>query len=232
MNSKTKIQINQDCYKKMEIDNYELINFDKNNEINMDMVKNYQKRLDFDKNVKENEKIIDEHNQRLEEGLEMRRKAAIESRKEDQKTIAKNLKKRKIKAAFYVAAGIALATVGTESYENIQGKNEIISEFDEATSSFGIRNDSTAGYIINKGSKYISFESGVYNMISCAREQGMSDSEIAIGLTYRFNQSVAEEAIGKESYPSFSERTKLYKKAYHASKLKALSQESEKGIGK
>ena len=81
MNSKTKIQINQDCYKKMEIDNYELINFDKNNEINMDMVKNYQKRLDFDKNVKENEKIIDEHNQRLEEGLEMRRKAAIESRK-------------------------------------------------------------------------------------------------------------------------------------------------------
>ena len=58
------------------------------------------------------------------------------------------------------------------------------------------------------------------------------DGEIQICLTYRFNQSVAEEAIGKESYPSFSERTKLYKKAYHASKLKALSQESEKGIGK
>ena len=56
MNSKTKIQINQACYKKMEIDNYELIDFDKNNEMNM--IKNYQKRLDFDKNVKENVNIL------------------------------------------------------------------------------------------------------------------------------------------------------------------------------
>lgn len=232
MNSKTKIQINQDCYKKMEIDNYELINFDKNNEINMDMVKNYQKRLDFDKNVKENEKIIDEHNQRLEEGLEMRRKAAIESRKEEQKVIAKDLKKRKIKAAFYVAAGIAIASAGHKSSEYIQGRNEIITEFNKATSSFCIREDSIAGSIISRGDEYISFEEGVSSMINDARQQGMSNSEIAIGLTSKFNKNVAIAAVGKDNYPSFSERNKLYEEAYHANKLKELSQESEKGIGK
>ena len=214
MIKKDSLQIDQDNIKGMDSNVYELVNFDRNNQMSMQM--------------------IEERNNRISEErkMEMARQSAIKSQKEKKVRHAKNLKRRKIKAAFYVAAGIAIGTAGYQAYAHVEGKNEIVSEFSNATSSFGVRDDSVSGYVINEGENYVSFENGVNHMIQSARDNGMNTQEIAIGLTSTFNKSVAIEALGEDNYPSFSERNKMYESAYHESKINGLGQNVEKGNGK
>lgn len=208
------LQIDQDNIKNMDSNVYELVDFDRNNQMSMLM--------------------IEERNNRINEErkMEIARQSAIKSQKEKKVRHAKNLKRKKIKAAFYMAAGIAIATASYQVYEHVEGKNEIVSEFSNATSSFGVRDDSISGYVINEKENYVSFEDGVNHMIQSARDRGMNTQEIAIGLTSRFNKSVAMEALGKDNYPSFSERNKMYESAYHESKINGLGQNVEKGNGK
>lgn len=208
------LQIDQDNIKSMDSNVYELVDFDRNNQMSM--------------------RMIEERNNRINEErkMEIARQSAIESQKEKKVRHAKNLKRKKIKAAFYMAAGIAIATASYQVYEHVEGKNEIVSEFSNATSSFGVRDDSISGYVINEKENYVSFEDGVNHMIQSARDRGMNTQEIAIGLTSRFNKSVAMEALGKDNYPSFSERNKMYESAYHESKINGLGQNVEKGNGK
>ena len=165
MIKKDSLQIDQDNIKGMDSNVYELVNFDRNNQMSMQM--------------------IEERNNRISEErkMEMARQSAIKSQKEKKVRHAKNLKRRKIKAAFYVAAGIAIGTAGYQAYAHVEGKNEIVSEFSNATSSFGVRDDSVSGYVINEGENYVSFENGVNHMIQSARDNGMNTQEIAIGLT-------------------------------------------------
>lgn len=214
MIKKDSLQIDQDNIKGMDSNVYELVNFDRNNQMSM--------------------RMIEERNNRISEErkMEMARQSAIKSQKEKKVRHAKNLKRRKIKAAFYVAAGIAIGTAGYQAYAHVEGKNEIVSEFSNATSSFGVRDDSVSGYVINEGENYVSFENGVNHMIQSARDNGMNTQEIAIGLTSTFNKSVAIEALGEDNYPSFSERNKMYESAYHESKINGLGQNVEKGNGK
>lgn len=214
MIKKDSLQIDQDNIKGMDSNVYELVNFDRNNQMSM--------------------RMIEERNNRISEErkMEMARQSAIKSQKEKKVRHAKNLKRRKIKAAFYVAAGIAIGTASYQAYAHVEGKNEIVSEFSNATSSFGVRDDSNSGYIINEESNYVSFEDGVNHMVQSARDKGMNTQEIAIGLTSRFNKSVAIEALGEDNYPSFSERNKMYESAYHESKINGLGQNVEKGNGK
>ena len=208
------LQIDQDNIKSMDSNVYELVDFDRNNQMSM--------------------RMIEERNNRINEErkMEIARQSAIKSQKEKKVRHAKNLKRKKIKAAFYMAAGIAIATASYQVYEHVEGKNEIVSEFSNATSSFGVRDDSISGYVINEKENYVSFEDGVNHMIQSARDRGMNTQEIAIGLTSRFNKSVAMEALGKDNYPSFSERNKMYESAYHESKINGLGQNDEKGNGK
>lgn len=214
MIKKDSLQIDQDNIKGMDSNVYELVNFDRNNQMSM--------------------RMIEERNNRISEErkMEMARQSAIKSQKEKKVRHAKNLKRRKIKAAFYVAAGIAIGTAGYQAYAHVEGKNEIVSEFSNATSSFGVRDDSVSGYVINEKENYVSFEEGVNHMIQSARDNGMNTQEIAIGLTSTFNKSVAIEALGEDNYPSFSERNKMYESAYHESKINGLGQNVEKGNGK
>lgn len=214
MIKKDSLQIDQDNIKGMDSNVYELVEFDRNNQMNM--------------------RIIEEHNNKIKEEREMDvlKQSAIESQIEKKIRHAKNLKRRKIKAAFYMATGIAIATASYQVYEHVEGKNEIVSEFSAANASFGVRNDSNSGYIINEGNNYVSFEDGVNHMIQNARDNGMNTQEIAIGLTSKFNKSVAMEALGKDNYPNLSERNKMYESAYHESKINGLGQNVEKGNGK
>lgn len=208
------LQIDQDNIKSMDSNVYELVDFDRNNQMSM--------------------RMIEERNNRINEERKMKiaGQSAIKSQKEKKVRHAKNLKRRKIKAAFYMAAGISIATASYQVYEHVEGKNEIVSEFSNATSSFGVRDDSISGYVINEKENYVSFEDGVNHMIQSARDRGMNTQEIAIGLTSRFNKSVAIEALGEDNYPSFSERNKMYESAYHESKINGLGQNVEKGNGK
>lgn len=214
MIKKDSLQIDQDNIKGMDSNVYELVDFDRNNQMNM--------------------RMIEERNNKIKEEREMTvlKQSAIESQKERKIRHAKNLKRRKIKAAFYVAAGIAIGTAGYQAYAHVEGKNEIVSEFSNATASFGVRDDSNSGYIINEGNSYVSFEDGVNRMVQSARDNGMNTQEIAIGLTSTFNKSVAIEALGEDNYPSFSERNKMYESAYHENKINGLGQNVEKGNGK
>lgn len=208
------LQIDQDNIKSMDSNVYELVDFDRNNQMSM--------------------RMIEERNNRINEErkMEIARQSAIKSQKEKKVRHAKNLKRKRIKAAFYMAAGIAIGTAGYQAYAHVEGKNEIVSEFSNATSSFGVRDDSVSGYVINEGENYVSFEDGVNHMIQSARDNGMNTQEIAIGLTSTFNKSVAIEALGEDNYPSFSERNKMYESAYHESKINGLGQNVEKGNGK
>ena len=212
MIKKDSLQIDQDNIRNMGYDSYQLARFQKNVQLSM--------------------KASNEHNKKVEEERKMNRQSAIESQREKKARYAKNLKKKRIKAAFYMVAGIAIATAGYQSYTHVEGKNEIASEFSNATSSFGVRNDSISGYVINEEENYVSFEDGVNHMIQRARDRGMNTQEIAIGLTSMFDKSVAVEALGEDNYPSFSERNKMYESAYHESKINGLGQNVEKGNGK
>ena len=212
MIKKDSLQIDQDNIRNMGYDSYQLARFQKNVQLSI--------------------KASNEHNKKVEEERKMNRQSAIESQREKKARYAKNLKRRRIKAAFYMTAGIAIATAGYQSYTHVEGKNEIVSEFSGATASFGVRDDSGSGYIINEGNSYVSLEDGINRMVQSARDRGMNTQEIAIGLTSRFNKSVAIEAVGKDNYPSFSERNKMYESAYHESKINGLSQSIEKGNGK
>ncbi len=210
--TKGTLDFGQDNLKGMATNNYELINFDKNIEMNM--------------------RMIEERKKKVNEERQMKISSQIKSQNEKKARQAKKLRKRNIKVAFYVAAGIAIGTAGYQAYTHVEGKNEIVSEFSNATSSFGVRDDSVSGYIINEEKNYVSFEDGINRMVQSARANGMNTQEIAIGLTSRFNKSVAIEAVGQDNYPNFSERNKMYESAYHESKINGLGQNVEKGNGK
>ena len=214
MIKKDSLQIDQDNIKNMNSNVYKLVSFDRNTQMSMRMIE------------ERNNKIKEERK------MDVLKQSAIESQIEKKIRHAKNLKRRKIKAAFYMATGIAIATASYQVHEHGEGKNEIVSEFSAANASFGVRNDSNSGYIINEGNNYVSFEDGVNHMIQNARDNGMNTQEIAIGLTSKFNKSVAVEALGEDNYPSFSERNKMYESAYHESKINGLGQNVEKGNGK
>ena len=214
--SQSKININQDEVMKMESESYKLER--------------------FDRSVKEMEIMLRKHkeetmnNLEKERNQEIRAQVADEATSEKQKAV-KNLKKRKIKAAVYIAAGIAIATAGYKGNENVQGRSEIISEFNDATRDFGVFSYSD-GYKINEGEHFIDFATGVKRMVEKAKEAGMNDKEIAIGLTNSFNKNTAQNVLGKENYPNYIERCKLYQEAYHSNKAKDLNQNIEKRNGK
>ncbi len=212
--SQSKININQDELMKMESESYKLER--------------------FDRNVKEMEGMLRKHKEKTTSVLEESQEIGVQivdDYAEKRKKTVKNLKKRKIKAAVYIAAGIAIATAGYKGNENIQGRSEIISEFNDATKDFGIVSYSD-GYKINEGEHFIDFATGVKRMVEKARKAGMNDKEIAIGLTDSFNKSTAQSVLGKENYPSYTERCELYQEAYHSNKAKDLNQNIEKRNGK
>ena len=99
MIKKGSLQIDQDNIKSMDSNVYELVDFDRNNQMSM--------------------RMIEERNNRINEErkMEIARQSAIKSQKEKKVRHAKNLKRKRIKAAFYMAAGIAIATASYQVYE-------------------------------------------------------------------------------------------------------------------
>ena len=88
MIKKDSLQIDQDNIKNMNSNVYKLVSFDRNTQMNM--------------------RMIEERNNKIKEEREMDvlKQSAIESQIEKKIRHAKNLKRRKIKAAFYMATGI------------------------------------------------------------------------------------------------------------------------------
>lgn len=114
--------------------------------------------------------------------------------KKEQQLIEKNQKIERVKkTALMLSLGFVLGAAPTAK-TIVDGKNEIVSEFDEATSEYGIVNYSD-GYQINYGSNYVGFEDGINGMINAARNKGMNDTEIAIGLNSVIKDSETKEFI-------------------------------------
>lgn len=213
--------------RKIEVNNQEL----------QKMKENPYALIKFDQNAKQMQQMIQKHKEETEakKYQELRRIEAIKSRKIEeqrrQERVKKKTTKRRIRAALYIAAGVTLTTLAYKGNENIQGKNEIVKDFREATSNFGIVNYSD-GYRINEGTTYVDIDTGVNHMIQSAKEKGMSNEEIAIGLTACINKETAEKALGEENYPTYLERCELYQEAYHSKAATRLQTNIEKGNGK
>lgn len=176
----------------------------------------------FDNHAQELQRMVNNHPQEQIEKEELYKKSIIETKKNQR--IKKEHKKKMIKRSLYAAALISVGALACKASQNHQGRNEIVREFQEATNSFGVVNWNN-GYQINEGETLVDFEIGIDHMIQKAKEKGMNDQEIAIGLSSCINESTAKKAIGEENYPTFKERCELYEKAYHEKNL-------EKGNGK
>lgn len=175
----------------------------------------------FDQHVQELQRIVNTH----------KKKEKSKELQIQQERVKKNTRKGKIKAALYLAAGVAMATAAYQGAETIQGRDKIVREFSAATSNFGVVNYST-GYQMNEGTTYVDLTTGVNHMVEAARKKGMSDKEIAIGLTACMNKKTAEKALGEENYPTYRERCELYKHVYYSEKATKLQSNIEKGNGK
>lgn len=158
-----------------------------------------------------------------EELLRKKRVEAMKAKKEAR--VKKQTRRLAISAGLVLTAGVAIGNCAKKGFERYEGKSEIVSEFYDATSGYGVVNNSD-GYTINKGDSYLEFDTAISSMVDDAKVKGMSDQEIAIGLADAFNKNVAEDAMGE--YPSFSERNQMYDKAYHEAKVEEIN----KGVSK
>lgn len=132
-------------------------------------------------------KIVNDNHERFKEQEKIR-----EEKK--QQLIEKNQKVERVKkTALMLGLGFVLGAAPTAKKIS-DGHNEIVTEFDEATSEYGIVNYSN-GYQINYGSNYVGFDEGINGMIDVAREKGMNDTEIAIGLNSVIKDSETKEFI-------------------------------------
>lgn len=175
----------------------------------------------FQDHAQELQRMVNNRTQEQKEKQEEYEKQIVE---QNIQRVKKEHKKKIITRSLYAAALIAVGTLAYKSSQNIQGKNEIVKEFATATDNFGIVNWSE-GYQINEGENLVDFETGVDHMVEKAREKGMSDQEIAIGLSNAINVETAKKAVGEENYPTFKERCELYQEAYDTKNI-------EKGNGK
>lgn len=136
------------------------------------------------------------------------------SLKQQKKLIEKNQKVEKVKkGAIMLGLGFVLGIAPTAKVIS-DGQNEIVCEFDNATSEYGIRQYST-GYQINYGTTYVDFEDGINGMIDAARENGMNDTEIAIGL----NSIISNQETRSFIDTTFSERCNECMHRYTEKKL-------------
>lgn len=140
--------------------------------------------------------------------------------------IKKQITTAKVAAALIFVAGSAVTLGAERGYQNYVGSEYIANDFSEATGSFGYRDDSNVGFIINEGSHYFdNFDDGVNSMVQTASKEGLTDSEIYIGLTKTFNERTAENALGFKM--SHQEKRDLYQQRYHQEKSK---DENNKGV--
>ena len=117
-----------------------------------------------------------------------------QQKEQQQKLIKKNQTRQKIaKSAALVGIGLVLGAAPA-AHAMVDGHNEIVSQFDDATTEYGVRSYSN-GYFINRGGDYVSLEEGISGMIDNAREVGMNDVEIAIGLNSIFPSYLTDKYI-------------------------------------
>ena len=98
------------------------------------------------------------------------------------------------RSAVRLGIGVVLGAAPTASAIN-DGHNEIVMQFDDATSEYGVRKYSSGEYYINHGNTYVDFEDGINGMINDARDKGMNDVEIAIGLNTVIDDSITKGFI-------------------------------------
>lgn len=122
---------------------------------------------------------------------------------QEQQLIEKNQKVERVKkTAIILGLGFVLGVAPTAKVIS-DGRNEIVKEFDEATSEYGItyhpsKEDAETEldkYVIHHGSTYINTRDGINGMIDAARDNGMNDIEIAIGLNSVIKDYVTEGFI-------------------------------------
>lgn len=133
---------------------------------------------------------------------------------QEKKLIEKQQKVEKVKkSAVMIGIGFILGIAPTAKVIST-GHNEIICEFDDATSEYGVRQHSN-GYQINYGTTYVDFKDGINGMIDAAREKGMNDVEIAIGLNSIISSTETKSFIDT----TFSERCNECMNRYTEKKL-------------
>lgn len=153
---------------------------------------------------------------------------AQDSRQEDpNETLRILVKKTKKLVAItsLVVAGAVATRLSEEAHQRIVGRNAIVQEFNDATAEFGVYNWSD-GYKINHGNHYYEYQDGIKAMAKTARNAGMSDNEIYIGLSNVINERAAEEAIGEKL--DSATKVNLYKQAYINQKYQIESKGASK----
>ncbi len=170
--------------------------------------------------------MIDSHHNNVEiDRLRQEREQLLKKQKHE-KRVKKQTRRVAISAGLILMAGVAIGTSAKKGIERFEGRNAIISEFDDLTSSYGVREDSNAGFIVNKDTSFLDLDTAVDNIVNDAKMAGMTDDEIAIGIDSMFNENVAEKAMGE--YPSLSERNEAYDNAYHESKVSDINKGASK----
>ena len=139
-----------------------------------------------------NTDVIEIVNKNHERFLEEQEKLAREE--QQKKLIEKNQSCEKLKRSLVMLGiGFILGAAPTAS-AIIDGHNEIVSEFDDATSEYEVRKYSNE-YQINHGNIYVNLEHGINGMIDAARDKGMNDVEIAIGLNSLISSDMTKKYI-------------------------------------
>lgn len=125
-------------------------------------------------------------------------------RREENNRIKKETHKKLVSKAILGAITAAVITVGGAYATNlpgyINGQQQITDEFFEATSSYSV-SPVAKGYLITKaGGEYTTtqkdFNRMVDEMILLAKDAGMTDEEVYVGLENKISDTTAKEAYG------------------------------------
>lgn len=143
------------------------------------------------------DKLVDDYLNIQQQADENRRRRANATR------IKKDTHRKAIPKAILSAVTAAVIAVGGAYAagvpDYIDGQNQIVDEFYEATSSYGVT-PTNDGYYINRGGEYSNtqqkFNQMVDEMILLAKKAGMTDEEVYIGLEKKVSETAAKDAYG------------------------------------
>lgn len=175
-------------------------------------VNNNQKGLITDDVIR----IVNEHH------MEAKAKKELENLKEEKRVASrKNVKKCVISAALAVALTTAVIAASSKIYQQFVGKSHLVNKYykEIEDEKLGVREDSQAGYIFNKGNQYISNSEAINLMQSQARELGYDNAETYVAVSDVYGSDIAKAVVGDENVPNFSEKYEAKQDAYYERQL-------------
>lgn len=129
---------------------------------------------------------------------------------------------RKIRAAIYLTAGIAISVASKNAYQNVVGTNYILDNYsssDQLYDSIGVV-DLSNGLSVTitdrktGATRYVSVDEGVNYVVNRARECGFDEEECYIIVSNQFSSELAKDTFPEITSERISDAKKL---AYHES---------------